>query len=641
MKNPTAQSRVHSDYQSLRQRVLQVAQIHRRSAVTGGAGRLFWLIGLPLLAILLLQMFVGLPFWLRLPVLPLVLAALLWLGWRLIARPLLERYTVTQAALLVEARRPQLSSKLVSALECYHDLADSAPRFDGGMVEALVLHTAHSTSGEDFTQVIDRRQVRNQLLAGRAVLALWIAAFAFAPQAMANAFRSLGAAWGDIRNIIQKAAGAGINIDPLPRPAYLRGEMVVLHATQHGFSSSTMQVFIRNSGEQEWKTFDRSVDAGGKAEFENVNTASTFEVYFASGRIESERKTVIVTEKPRIANLSVEYNLPEYAHHAPIVQARSDGSLDAVYGTTVVLTIRANKPIKTAELKIVKKVNGTLVPIETSPATVGGEYARAVVRLTGKSWLAERDAMSDDSYFLTLTDEYGYSNDPAGQPYKLTVTTDQPPKVVFLGLPHRTEKDEPHLLEQRINSLSAIVRASDDYGVSKLMLHYRVEDLETGIIKRATKGDAPNGRDDPPQQVFPLPRADIPQAVLLRFADLHLTAGDRLVFWAEAEDAYDLEQPQKGPHRAVTPTYRIAVVAQEESFNEVVYKDDWSTKWYDSLKVATLTKREIPPRQSPDREPAADVAKKLLEAPQNGDSVQGSDRQLVQDYFDSLNVVKK
>ena len=139
----------------------------------------------------------------------------------------------------------------------------------------------------------------------------------------------------------------------------------------------------------------------------------------------------------------------------------------------------------------------------------------------------------------------------------------------------------------------------------------------------------------------------LPPAVIFRrpcccsLADLHLTAGDRLVFWAEAEDAYDLEQPQKGPHRTITPTYRIAVVAQEESFNEVVYKDDWSTQWYDSLKVATLTKREIPPRQSPDREPAADVAKKLLEAPQNGDSVQGADRQLVQDYFDSLNVMRK
>ena len=80
----------------------------------------------------------------------------------------------------------------------------------------------------------------------------------------------------------------------------------------------------------------------------------------------------------------------------------------------------------------------------------------------------------------------------------------------------------------------------------------------------------------------------------------------------------------------------------EEVFNEVIfYKDDWSAQWYDALKVATLNRREIPPRQSPDHESASVVAKKLQEAPQTGDSVQGADRQLVQDYFDSLNAIKK
>ena len=87
-----------------------------------------------------------------------------------------------------------------------------------------------------------------------------------------------------------------------------------------------------------------------------------------------------------------------------------------------------------------------------------------------------------------------------------------------------------------MNSLSAVVRASDDFGVSKLTIHYRVEDLDTGKTK------AESFRE----QLFPLPRVDIPQAVLLRFAELGAVAGDRVVFWAEAEDAYDLEQPAKG-----------------------------------------------------------------------------------------------
>ena len=66
----------------------------------------------------------------------------------------LVRYSVTQAALLVEAGRPQLSSRRVSALECYGDLHAAVPRFSGPMVEALVLVTDATTTPEDFAQAI-------------------------------------------------------------------------------------------------------------------------------------------------------------------------------------------------------------------------------------------------------------------------------------------------------------------------------------------------------------------------------------------------------------------------------------------------------------------------------------------------------
>ncbi|HWE04838.1 MAG TPA: hypothetical protein VG326_20700 [Tepidisphaeraceae bacterium] len=615
-------SQVTQAHQSLRRRVLAVASAHRRSTVAAGTGRLIWWIGIPLLAILILQIAVGLPFYLRVPVIPLLALSLIWLTWRLVLQPLIGRYTVTQAALLVESARPHLSSKLVSALECYHDLQSPSPRFDGAMVAVLVTQTASSTASDDFTKVIDRRPMRRQLAVGGAALVLWLFAFVFAGHAMADAFRSLGSAWADVRNIAQKAGGAGIVVESLDCPAYLRGSDIAIHAHQHGFHANSMQAFVRATGEQRWKSADINVDDRGRAEFVVKGAADTFEIYFASSRIESDHKSVVVTERPRIANLSVEYDLPDYAHHAPITQPRSDGNLEAVFGTTVIVTIRCNKPIKSAELK-----GSFLAKAQT--LTVGGEYARAAIRLADARWLKD-GAPSAEKYFLALSDEYGYGNDDAGRPYNLVITKDQPPKIAFIGLPHRSIGDEPHLLEARMNSLSAVVRATDDFGVSKLTIHYRVEDLDTGKTK--TEGSK--------EQLFPLPRVDIPQAVLLRFAELGAVAGDRVVFWAEAEDAYDLEQPAKGAHHTITPTYRIAVVSQEEAFNEVVYKDDWSTQWYDALKVATLTRREIPPRQSPEREPAAVVAKKLLDAPQNGDSVQGADRQLVQDYFDSLNVLR-
>jgi hypothetical protein len=170
------------------------------------------------------------------------------------------------------------------------------------------------------------------------------------------------------------------------------------------------------------------------------------------------------------------------------------------------------------------------------------------------------------------------------------------------------------------------VQARDDYGVTRVVLHVRLEDLETG----REKGQA--------SRIFPLgqPRAEVPRLPLARLTEFGATVGDRLVFWAETEDGYDLA-PETGPQRARTPAYRVAVVAEEQLFAEIRYRDDWSAQWYDSLKLATLARREqAPPRLAPDAEPAAQVAQVLLHALPSAEQVPGEDGRAVQGYFESL-----
>ena len=52
----TPVSQVNSAYDSLRSRVLRVAALHKRCAVTEGGGRLVWWIGLPLLIVVVVRL---------------------------------------------------------------------------------------------------------------------------------------------------------------------------------------------------------------------------------------------------------------------------------------------------------------------------------------------------------------------------------------------------------------------------------------------------------------------------------------------------------------------------------------------------------------------------------------------------------
>ena len=613
-----------SAHETLCRRVHDVAQLKRRCSLSAGSGRMMWMLGAPLLILLGMENWIGLPYYLRAPILPLLALTAIYLGWRLIVRELLKKYTSTSAALLVEEKRPELMTRLVSAIEIFPDLEKADPRFDPGLVQALVIHAQRSTQADDFCAVIDRAPARRQLMAAAATLAVWIAAFSLDPSGMRHSLFSMGNAWNEVRQLVAKAGGAKIVIDPLGQPAYLVGSDVSINAAQKGFHEDAMTFFFKGEDEQTWQSAPLQVDAGGRASHVAKSATKTFECYFVSGRIQSDHVTVLVTERPRIVNLKVETELPMYARRAPVIEPHSDGNLrEKLFGSTVTLTIESNKKLKSATFKRSSSA-------EAENLVVGGQYARVVLRLTNEQWLAENaPPLIQETYALQLTDDYGFSNDDAAHNYELSVIKDQPPTVALIGIPNRSSADEPHILEQTLGGISVLVRAKDDYGISKVTVYYRVEGLETNAEKSK----------DNRVRAFTVPQAELQQLNMFHLSETGAHVGDRIVFWAEVEDAYDLE-PKKGPHKVKTPTFKIAVVSQEEMFDNLVNRDTWSPVWYDELKRASLPGREVQVRSAPDAEAAAKVAAKLLNAPQMGDSVREADQQLIQDYFNSLNVVK-
>ncbi|HUW34040.1 MAG TPA: hypothetical protein VM223_20725, partial [Planctomycetota bacterium] len=544
-------NQVRQAHETLLSRVEAVAGLHNRCALVEGAGRFCWNIGAPLLAVLLAQAVIGLPLLLRVAVLPLLVAGVVWCGWRGIIRPLLNRCGAGRAAMLIETAWPRMQSRIISALQLYPELEKDKTWFDGAMLSGLVLWAQESTANEDFGTVIDRQPARRAAIAAAVIAAGWLIVFAVSSDRMLSAVGQFGSAWKEARQIALRATGAKIVIEKLDRSAYLRGSTITIRARQKGFRADAMEILIRqitpNGADGELRREPVKVDADGRAQFTLADAQQTFECSFQAGRIVSDQIRAIVTEPPRIAKLSVEYDLPAYVRRAPIVQPRSDGNLKSLYGGSILLTIEANKNIKTATLSLsyAKK---------PEPMSVGGQFAQGSIQLTADSWLHDKRAEIAETYKLRLTDEYGFVNEDADQAYALVITKDQPPSIEFTGLPHRSSADEPHIPEKDLDRIGLSVRGQDDYGIAKVTLHYRIEDLETG--KEKGKGSKPYAFGLPPTQTA---------LSLARAPQLGLTVGDRLVFWAEAEDAYDLD-PQAGPHKSTTPPYRMAIVTEEQLF---------------------------------------------------------------------------
>ena len=604
---------------SLVHAVMDVAALDKRTRVSGGAGRLVWQIGLPLLAVVMVQVFLPLPFYLRLPVLPLALGALLWKGWKQVFRPFSDQYSATRAAMMVEAERPDFDSRLVTSIEIYDDTERDTPHFNPGMTHALIRSTWENVQKQNLLEVIDLVPGRRHVAAAVVVAMAWVGIFAFNARGISESLFSMVSAWGEARDQAQKLAGATITIEPLDRQAYLRGSNLTIRAVQQGFRKPEMSVYIRPMEAEPWKTTQLEVDPTGGASLVLQNVEETFECYFKSGVIESSRLTVPVTVPPRVVKMTVEYQFPKYVRRASIIQDRSDGNLTALLGSTLIIQLEANKTLSKATL------TGSFIKNETELA-VGGRFARALIRLDRPEWLTDPRDRIEETYQLKLVGEYGYSNEDSARNYALTITRDAAPTLAFKRLPHRSPAHEPHIVLSNLSAVPIAIAAKDDYGIVKLNLHYRLESLETGI-ERASQSKTIQ---------FPVPRTEIPILSLMRMSEMGAAVGDRIVFWAEAFDGYDLE-PEKSPHIARTPVYKVAVVTEEDLFNEVVYKDTWETQWYDGLKMAQRSRRQADIRRAPDPEPEGKVAIKLLERSQVPASFSGRDELVIQDYFNSLN----
>jgi len=447
------------------------------------------------------------------------------------------------------------------------------------------------------------------------------------PDAFGTLFSRLIGSFSEVSQFARKMAGASIEVKP-GDATILRGQNVSLTARQLGFRSGEMLLHVRRQGEPDESVEKLAVSADGTAEKWLAELDADFVYYFSAEKVRSRQYTIKVTDRPRIANIRIEYEFPAYVRRAPVVVGRSDGRIEALFGSTVIITLEANKPIQAAQMLLSYQIaNQSGESTDKIEMTVGGTFARATVRLDNPDWLASPRPAATESYCLALTCEDGFRSENSDRLYPIVVKKDQPPEIQFVRLPNRSPEHEVHVLDTDVSNIGFYVDARDDYGLQQITFHYAVEDLLSNAKKR----------EDSRKRVFQMPQSEFSAGLLVRLAELQPEIGDRIVFWAETQDAYDLE-PEKGPNTSRTPAYRIAVVTKEELFEEVLYSDDWSTTWYDPLKVATLSRRAAPPRTSPTNESLAKVAELLLQKAQRSNRVSIDNQRMVEDYFNSINV---
>jgi len=220
------------------------------------------------------------------------------------------------------------------------------------------------------------------------------------------------------------------------------GGKLNVRATMHGFSPAAAAVHVR-FGDEQWQQVDMAED-DNEFEFTFFSVRQPLEYYVSAASVRSPSYRINVVDLPRIENMTMTYHYPEWAEREP---DRFDpgGDVRAIADTRVEIQLESDRAMTPGYLI----VNDQAVPlsVENTRATASFDVSEDGQYFVAAAVGGERIRLTDD-YFVTLLE-------------------DAEPRVEFA----RPGRDWN---ASRVEEVTAIVRAADDYRLESVQLHYSV-----------------------------------------------------------------------------------------------------------------------------------------------------------------------
>jgi hypothetical protein len=402
----------------------------------------------------------------------------------------LKRLTRGRAVARAEADNPDLNQRLTTFEERAGEGGDNP------FLELLAADTVrHTEEAAPAVLVPDNRLFA---LSGAAAACLGVLVWIIAA---GPGYLGYGASllWTGAR----KAAAPYYKITVTPGNVTVRrnsDQLIVARVT--GMQPSRAQLFAHFQSTAGWEPVSMQglPDAGGGATYQFVlaGLPENVEYYVAAGPLISEHYKVRVVDLPGVKQINVSYHYPQWTGLKPVTEEHS-GDLRAIEGTDAQIEIQTDRPLKDGSL--------TLDGGQTIALTGGANNIyRGTIHMEKDG--AYHVAATAEGQAVRLSEDYFIATDKA-----------QPPQVA-IDRPTGDYRASP------IEEVTVGVKATDDFGLKEVHLHYAV-----------------NGGADHDISVLNSPGVkDADGKHMISLEELKLTPGDVIAIYATARDGHTQAQ---------------------------------------------------------------------------------------------------
>ncbi len=258
-----------------------------------------------------------------------------WAGWLWLIKPFRIRITLVQMARWLETRHPEIQERVSTALELTGDSGE-------GVSEALLQELVSEAQGDvrevDPSREVRARRAKRWLWPATGLAAIFVLVFVIFPGEAQRLLARTVAPFSDLGN----AGAVRFNIDPKDIRV-LEGDEVRISITYSGSEAEELTLIMDREGEEPLAEMLKRAgveDGLSRFEYRLPSAKESFRYRAQVGRAQSDRYDVTVAPLPRIEQVEVAVDFPDYtaqsSQRRPLGRGVSalGGSEITVEGTT-------------------------------------------------------------------------------------------------------------------------------------------------------------------------------------------------------------------------------------------------------------------------------------------------------------------
>ncbi len=348
-----------------------------------------------------------------------------------------------------------------------------------------------------------------------------------------------------------------------------KGENVKIIVKSIGTPPQSIVLKLKEFQQSDYESINLQLDSGDVFVYQIPSIKNSIK-FFAESEWYSERITsdigeINVVEYPLIKSFEGTVEFPSYTNKPPFTFTEQNADLAVLTGSRINLTILSNKKLKEAKIVLLKEN----YPRENRLV----DTSEILLKINNQKAFGSFVANFSGYYFVQLKD---YDNLEIPNPiiYKINLLVDEYPQIKLLEPEYDVKLSESALLPM-------MIYIYDDFGFSKLLLHYKLKSSPYSEPWENYKQiEIPFNQEKNEENV----------AYLWDLNKLQISPEDEYEFFLQVFDNDIIT----GPKSSRTQTIRVKLPSLEEALKETSEKQqNISNELENALKKANELKKEM------------------------------------------------